>query len=157
LNVKTFIKQVIFFSNHILFSQWVLHPYMFSIMWWFVLTSIGCKCYFQGAQHDEGVINLIIVDLSKVCLFLTCLLQAMKYLIKTQPTSLSWIACSLFAHLSCMMMVHYLFYIWIIEKFIDKLVHTLWPTISKFSKNRLYVILCWRWLNLWIQPGRLFF
>jgi hypothetical protein len=38
---------------------------MFNIAWWFVLTSIGCKCYFQGVQHDEGVINLIIVDLSK--------------------------------------------------------------------------------------------
>jgi hypothetical protein len=65
MNVKTFIKQVIIFFNHFLFSQQVLHPYMSSIAWWFVLTSIGCKCYFHDVQHDEGVVNLIIVDLSK--------------------------------------------------------------------------------------------
>ncbi len=87
----------------------MLHPYMSNIVWWFVYTSIGCKHYFQGAQHDGSAIDLIIVTSKRVCMFLVCLLQAMKYLIRTWPTTLSWIACSLFAHFSCMMMVHCLF------------------------------------------------
>jgi len=75
-------------------------------------------------------------------MFLACLIQAMKYLIGTWPTSLSWVACSLFTHSSYMMMVHYLFSIMMIQKFPIKSMHTLWPTTSKFSKNGLSIIMC---------------
>jgi hypothetical protein len=104
---------------------------------------MGYKHYFQGMQHDGGVIDLIITDLPKGLHVLGLFVPSHEILhVGTWLTSLSWIACSLLSHLSYMMMVHCLFSICMIQKFSNKSMHTLWPTTPKFSKNELFVIIC---------------
>ncbi len=141
LDLKTFMKHVFFF-NYFQFSQ-VLHPYMSNIAQWFVQTNFKVVNIIFKVHNMMGVQQtLLLLTSQRVYMFLVCLLQAMKYFIGTWPTSFSWIAYFLFTHLFYMMMMHCLYSIKMIQKFVDRSMHTLWPTTSKFSQNGLSIILC---------------